>query len=82
MFTYIDEPVQVETFFSGRKITPRWFLWNGRKINITRVTQTWEEKEGGHKTYHFAVYDGQSVFNIIFDPAGLAWRLDGICDGL
>ncbi len=82
MFTEIGDPVHVETFFSGRKIIPRWFLWNGKKINIEQVTQSWEEKRCGKKTYHFAVYDGNSIFNIIFDPAGLIWTLAGVSDGL
>ncbi len=82
MYTEIDEPVQVETFFSGRKIMPRWFVWDGKRITLKEITQTWEEIENGRKTYHFAVYDGQSVFSLSFDPAGLSWTLSGISDGL
>ena len=82
MLTEIDEPVQVESFFPGSGITPRWFLWNGRKIVVKQITQSWEERESGRKIRHFAVYDGQSVFNIIFDPEKLRWTLAGISDGL
>ncbi len=82
MFTKIDEPVQVKSFFSGGGIAPRWFLWNGKKIVIKQITQSWEERESGRKTRHFAVYDGQSVFNIIFDPGNLTWTLARISDGL
>ncbi len=82
MYTEIDEPVQVETFFSGGKIIPRWFVWDGRRITVKEITQCWEEREGFRKTYRFAVYDGQSVFSLSFDPAGLSWTLSGISDGL
>ena len=82
MFTSIEEPVQVETFFSAGGVTPRWFIWNGRRIEVKEVTQAWEERAGGRKTYHFAVYDGQSVFSLLLSPAGLSWMLSGVSDGL
>ncbi len=82
MYTEIDEPVQVETFFSGQKIIPRWFVWDGRRITVKEITQTWEENESGRKTFNFAVYDGQTIFRIEFCPAELRWVLAGISDGL
>jgi hypothetical protein len=80
MYTDIDEPVKVEIFFAGSRVIPRWFIWNGKKIEVREVTQSWEEGDGGGKTYHFAVYDGQSVFSLSFNPQKLRWTLAGISD--
>lgn len=81
MYTQIDEQVGVEAFFSGGRVTPRRFIWNGREITLLEITQSWEERRGLGRKIRFAACDGQSVFSLSFDPGSLNWNLEGISDG-
>jgi hypothetical protein len=76
MITEIGEPIKVGAVFDPEQILiPKWFVWNGRKYTIERITFTWKVREG-HKTFHhFAVTDGTNLYELTYDAVTLAWKL-------
>jgi hypothetical protein len=76
MITQIDELIKVGVVFDeGKKIIPKWFIWNGRKYNIERVTFTWKVQEGRNMLHHFAVTDGTHLYELCYNTAEPSWRL-------
>ena len=76
MITEIGEPIKVGVVFDvEKKITPKWFIWNGNKYNIARVTFTWKVQEERKILYHFAVTHGSNLYELCYDTAQLSWRL-------
>ena len=76
MMTQIDESVKVGVVFDeGKKIIPKWFIWNGRKHDIARVTFTWKLQEGRNVLHHFAVTDETNLYELCYNTAELSWRL-------
>lgn len=76
MITEIGETIKVGVIFDeGRKVTPQWFIWNGKKHNITRVTFTWKVTQGRYALHHFAVTDGTKLYELCYDTGELSWRL-------
>ena len=79
MITEIGENIKVGVVFEEeKKITPKWFIWNGRKHTIERVTFTWKVQEGRNMLHHFAVTDGTNLYELCYDTAQLSWRLMNI----
>lgn len=76
MITEIGDRIKVGVVFDEeKKITPKWFIWNGKKYNISRVTFTWKVQEERKILYHFAVTDGTHLYELCYDTAQLSWRL-------
>jgi hypothetical protein len=52
MITEIRERIEVAAVFGkGERIRPVWFVWNGKKVRVQRVTYRWTEREGS-EVYH------------------------------
>jgi hypothetical protein len=76
MISEIGEPIKVGVVFEEeKKITPKWFVWNGQRYNITRVSFTWKVNEGKNILHHFAVTDGTHLYELCYDTAQLSWQL-------
>jgi len=76
MITQIDELIKVGVVFDeGKKIIPKWFIWNGRKHTIERVTFTWKVQEGRNVLHHFAVTDRTNLYELCYNTAEPSWRL-------
>jgi hypothetical protein len=79
MIAEIGESVKVGVVFDEvKKIIPKWFIWNGRKHTIERVTFTWKVQEGRNMLHRFAVTDGANLYELCYDTAQLSWRLMNI----
>jgi hypothetical protein len=79
MITEIGEPIKVgAVFYEEKRIIPKWFVWQGRKYTIQRITFTWQVKEGSVTLYHFSVTDGNTLFEICYHPTTLRWHLMAI----
>jgi len=74
--TDIQQKVKVGAVFEGLKVTPKWFLWCGKKHAIEQVTFTWKTKEGDAQVIHFAVTDGATGFELSFNQKSLQWTLE------
>ena len=76
MLNKVEEPIIVAAVF-GRKplIKPVWFVWRGLKYRILKITYDWMDKEGRAKRYHFAVSDGDNLYELCYDSERLSWQL-------
>lgn len=76
MMTEIGDTVKVGVVFDeSGKIIPKWFVWNGRRYDITRTTFVWKVQEGRSVIHHFAVTDGDNMYELCYNTAELSWRL-------
>lgn len=75
----IREPVRVAAIFNpGGKIRPVWFDWNRKKHTVLETTYTWPEKSGDKVLLHFAVADGEAVYELVYDTREQNWMLNGV----
>ena len=75
MLTELNEPVEVGVVFRKAQTQPVWFLWQGRRYSIQRVTYRWKEKVGEDTIHYFSVFDGVNTFELRYDSKLLQWRL-------
>ncbi len=78
MRTEIEEPVQVGAVFDRGVVSPRWFLWGGRRYAVAKVTMRWQTREGAETILHLGVTDGASLFEMAFNQRTLAWTLASV----
>jgi len=76
MITEVGETVKVGAVFEPEQVlVPKWFVWNGRKFSIQRVTFTWKVRDGQRWFHHFAVTDEARVYELTYDVSSLSWKL-------
>ncbi|HEY5595047.1 MAG TPA: hypothetical protein VIL61_07820 [Nitrospiria bacterium] len=76
MITEVGEPIKVGAVFDPEQaIAPKWFVWNGRKYVVQRVTFTWKVRDGQKLFYHFAVTDEANLYELTYDASALSWKL-------
>ncbi len=80
MPTEINERVQVHTVFNtaGRKLVPVKFRWHARVYRVEEVTYTWQSTCGSATLLHFAVREGQNLFELVFDTRAMTWELRAV----
>lgn len=71
----INESIDVGAVFGKNKIRPRWFVWNGRKIDVKEVTYAWKAREGDAVILYFAVTDGATSFELSLNQKTMQWFL-------
>ena len=62
-------------FGDGRAIRPSWFRWGGRRIEVREITYAWTRREGRAALHHFAVTDGTTLYEIVYNAETSEWRL-------
>jgi hypothetical protein len=76
MMTEVGETIKVGAVFEPEQtISPKWFVWDGRKYSIERVTFSWKVREGQRLFHHFAVTDGVNLYELTYDVSALSWKL-------
>ncbi len=78
METEICEPVRVGAVFDRGVVSPRWFLWGGRRYPLQKVTMRWQTCEGAETILHLGVTDGTNLFELTFNQKTLAWKLASV----
>ncbi|MCE5301203.1 MAG: hypothetical protein LLG37_10090 [Spirochaetia bacterium] len=83
MSTVIGEKVKAGAVFNKAGVTPRWFKWNNRKIDVTEVTYTWKSVEGAAAVLHFSVTGVSSegsgaMYEVSFNQKTLEWVLEKV----
>ena len=71
----INESIDVGAVFGKNRIKPRWFVWNGRKIDVKEVTYAWKGREGDAVILYFAVTDGATSFELSLNQKTMQWFL-------
>ncbi len=78
----IRRPVRVAAIFTpGRLVRPVWFEWDRKKHTVTETTYSWQQKSGETTLLHFAVADGEALYELIFNTRDQSWVLNGIETG-
>lgn len=80
MLTEIGEVIKVGAVFGPEQgIAPKWFLWNGRRYAVDRITFTWKVRDGQMVFHHFAVTSGSAsggnLYELTYNAATLEWKL-------
>ncbi len=79
---HLNADIRVGAIFeSGRAIRPVWFDWQRKKYSVTEITYRWQEQSGDTKMLHFAVSDGQDLFELIYNTDQQIWSLSGVEPG-
>ena len=66
--------------FKGSTITPKWFIWEGRKYNVKSVDYAWEDKQGKEKIIRFSVSDGNNTYELAYNTIQMNWSLDKVAE--
>lgn len=75
-FEVINEPVEVITYFDGKKMRPMRFRWRGRPYHVVQVNGIWSDLKGQEKQYHFHVSTKESgSFELIYHNGLCTWKL-------
>lgn len=64
-------------FEPGKRAQPVWFELNHRQHRITESTYHWQDRVGERQLLHYAVTDGESLYELVFDPADQSWTIHG-----
>lgn len=75
---HIDTPIKVGAIFERGKISPAWFIWEGRKYTVKGINYFWKRKEGQNTIYFFSVTEGENNFELAFYIPHLTWKLEKI----
>ena len=74
--TTINTPIQVGAIFKAGVISPKWFIWEGRRYDVKKVNLAWQRAEGETLIHYFSVSDDLNSYEISFDSKGMTWRLN------
>jgi hypothetical protein len=62
-------------FDPGKPVKPVWFELNRRKHTLQEPIYSWQGREGEVLLLHFAVSDGEALYEIVYNPADQCWTL-------
>ena len=80
MASQVDEKVNVGAVFKNGRVFPRWFLHRDQKVSVETITYSWQERKGDSIYYHYAVSDGENLYDLSFHPGDLVWILEAVED--
>ena len=70
------EPVRVAVVFApGKRLRPVWFERGGRQHKVVEITYAWHDRVGDKVEQHFAVTDGEALFELVYSPLEGTWML-------
>ena len=77
----LAERVKVAAIFApGCRVKPVWFEWHRNRHAITGMSYFWKDNYGDATRLHFAVTDGNNLFELMFDTSDQNWTLEGVDD--
>ena len=70
-------PVRIAVIYEpGKRVKPVWFELNHRQYKIVETTYHWRDKIGETQYLHYAVTDGEGLYELIFNPSEQVWTLN------
>ena len=76
MFESPGDPVDVLTAYVEGTVQPLRFRWKGRVVRVRKVTGRWARRDGQSVLRYFAVEgEGDSTYELCYDPRGSRWSL-------
>lgn len=74
--TVRGEQVRVAVVFEpGRSPRPVWFERNRRQHKVVATTYRWCDRAGELPLQHFAVTDGEALYELVYSPLEGTWTL-------
>jgi len=72
-------PLRVAVIYSsGGKVTPKWFELGRRKYEIKETTYFWRDQIGEVPHMHYAVSDGQDLYELVFNTCDQTWTVQTV----
>lgn len=72
-------PVRIAVVFEpGKKAKPVWFELNRRQHKVAATTYHWKDSVGNIPLLHYAVTDGEALYELVFNPVEQSWTLQGL----
>ena len=72
-------PIRVAAIFStGGTVTPKWFELNRRKHEVKNTTYFWQDRIGEVPLMHYAVTDGEALYELVYNTFDQTWSLNGL----
>ena len=62
-------------FEPGKKARPVWFELNRQQHKITETTYHWKDAAGSTQLLHYAVTDGEALYELLFNPIDQSWTI-------
>jgi nucleoside-diphosphate-sugar epimerase len=75
MHQLLNDPIDVFVSFSGHRVRPRKFVWDGRDYDVKTVNLIHAAREGGKRLFYFSVSDAVNYFKLKLDTELLEWHL-------
>jgi len=69
------ENISVKAFFSGGKVFPFLISYKQREIRIKKINIFYETKEGEQTIFNFSLLGEGAIYNVLFYPLKLLWKL-------
>jgi len=72
----IRRPIRVAVVFEpGNRIVPKWFELDRCKHEVCETTYQWRDWAGKALRLHFAVSDGQALYELVYHTGDQSWSL-------
>jgi hypothetical protein len=70
------EPVRVAVIFEpGKRPRPVWFDRKHQKHIVKETTYSWQDRIGDKPLLHFAVTDGEALYELVYNLLDGTWTL-------
>ena len=70
------EPVRVAVIFEpGKRLRPVWFDRKHQKYLVKETTYSWQDRVGDKPLLHFAVTDGEALYELVYNLLDGTWTL-------
>jgi hypothetical protein len=76
MTTKINEKIKVGAVFGKGGVEPKWFKWQGRRIEIKETTYNWKTLDGAAEVLHFSAMSEGGSYELSFNQKTLVWVLE------
>jgi hypothetical protein len=71
--------IRVAAIFSpDGKVTPKWFELNRHKHEVKNTTYFWLSRIGEVPLMHYAVTDGEALYELVYNTSDQTWSLNGL----
>lgn len=75
MYQTIHETIEVAAVFQHGKCTPKKFKWQGRILEVNKITLQSDAKDGGVKKRFYSIVSGANVYRLEYNRESEQWTL-------
>ncbi|GAM09388.1 hypothetical protein OR1_01666 [Geobacter sp. OR-1] len=79
MLQRISEYIRVAVIHGpGNRLRPVWFDWKREKHTVREVTYHWQQRDGNDLLLHYAVTDGATLYELVYNATEQVWLLENV----